>query len=157
MDKKTKKMAISKLRERFGSVRTQTIAKIGSEIRIAAGKFLRQNGFIEINPVIISPLTDPLHHETLNGSIKYLEHTYQLTRSMIFHKHISLLGLEKIFIFSPNVRLEPPRYANTDKHLIEFTQIDVEMRNATREEIMDLAEDMIIQILLHIKDRCCQE
>lgn len=157
MDKKAKDIIISELRARLSSERTRTITKVESEIRISAGKFLRKKGFVEINPVIISPLTDPLHHETSDGSIKYLEHKFQLTRSMIFHKHISLLGLEKIFIFSPNIRLEPPRYSKTAKHLIEFTQIDVEMRNATREEVMDLAEGMVTQILFHVKDRCYQE
>jgi asparaginyl-tRNA synthetase len=155
MDKKH--IEIRELQQRLGSQRTRAIAAVGSEIRICAGTFLRKQGFVEINPVIISPLTDPLHHETLDGSISYLDHRYQLTRSMIFHKHIALLGLEKIFIFSPNIRLEPPRYAVTKKHLIEFTQIDVEIRNGTREDAIDLVENMVIEILNHVRDHCSQE
>jgi asparaginyl-tRNA synthetase len=152
-----KTVMVDDIIKRLRSEKTQSITKVQSEIRICAGQFLRKKGFVEINPVIISPLTDPLRHETLNGSIKYLEHTFQLTRSMIFHKQISLIGLNKIFVFSPNVRLEQPRYAETNKHLIEFTQIDVEIKNATREETMDLVEDMLIEIFCHIKDYCHKE
>jgi len=149
--------AIDDLRIHLDSKKTQHIALISSEIRQSAGIFLRQRGFVELNPVIISPLTDPLHHKTLDGTINYLDHRFFLTRSMIFHKQISLLGLEKIFIFSPNVRLEPPEYAQTGKHLIEFTQIDVEMKNATRDEVMELAEQMFIYVLDYINGQCSGE
>jgi asparaginyl-tRNA synthetase len=155
MDKKY--VAVRELQQRLSSQRTRAIAKVGSEIRMCAGTFLRKQGFVEINPVIISPLTDPLHHGTLDGSISYLNKHYQLTRSMIFHKHIALLGVEKIFIFSPNVRLEPPRYALTKKHLIEFTQIDIEIRNGTRDDAIDLAENMFVEICRHVRDCCFHE
>ncbi len=148
---------VDELRIRLGSERTRLIARISSEIRISAGLFLRKKGFIELNPVIISPLTDPLRHKTLNGSIDYLDSRFYLMRSMIFHKQISLLGLEKIFIFSPNVRLEPADHAETGRHLLEFTQIDIEMKDVGREEVMALAEEMLIYILEHVIRQCAGE
>lgn len=148
---------VERLRTRLSSERTQHIARISSEIRQSAGTFLRQQGFIELNPVIVSLLTDPLHHKTMDGTIHYLDQRLFLTRSMIFHKQICLLGLEKIFIFSPNVRLEPPEYAQTKKHLIEFTQIDIEVKNANRDEVIELAEELFIYVLEHINSECSSE
>ena len=148
---------VSELIGRLGSKRTPNIARIASEIRISAGLSLRKKGFVELNPVIFSPLTDPLHHKTLDGTIQYLDHRFYITRSMIFHKQISLIALEKIFIFSPNVRLEPAEYAKTGRHLLEFTQIDVEMKNASREEVMEIAEQMFVDILTHIRNYCTAE
>ncbi|MEO0136902.1 MAG: asparagine synthetase A [candidate division WOR-3 bacterium] len=139
------------------SSRLRAILRIASEIRFIAGKFLREKGFLEINPVIISPLTDPLRHQVLDASIHYLGMKYQLTKSMIFHKQIALLSVDKIFIFSPNVRLEPPEYSSTGNHLIEFTQIDLEMRNATRETMMELAEEMIVEIISQVVKNCYNE
>ncbi len=49
---------------------------------------------------------------------------------MIFHKHLLVSHFDKIFTFSPNIRIEtPPDKAETGgRHLSEFTQIDVEAR-----------------------------
>jgi asparaginyl-tRNA synthetase len=44
---------------------------------------------------------------------------------------------------APNVRLEPLETATTGRHLVEFHQLDVEVRGASREEILDLAEGLV--------------
>ena len=131
--------------------------RIGSEIRKIMGDFLRKKGFVEIAPVIISPITDPLAHPIFNGEISYYGNKYYLTRSMIFHKQIALLSFEKIFCFSPNIRLEMADKSQTGRHLIEFTQLDLEVRYAGREEVMKLAEEMLVEILKEIKMKCGDE
>ncbi len=76
---------------------------------------------------------------------------------MIFHKQMSLLSLDKLFIFSPNVRLEKPHKKETGRHLAEFTQLDLEIKNASRSEIMDLGERMIKTTIQKIKSERSQE
>ena len=124
--------------ERMKSEVLRRAIKVQSEILQASGGFLRQHGFVEILPVIMSPVTDPLRHATGRAEVEHYGHRYQLTRSMIFHKQIALLTHDRIFAFSPNIRLEPVELADTGRHLVEFTQLDLEMRGATREEVMDL-------------------
>jgi len=126
--------------------------KIGSRIREEIGKFLRARNFIEIPPVVISPVTDPLAHEIVEAKIEYYKNEYYLTTSMIFHKQIALLSFDKIFSFSPNIRLETEDKIRRGRHLIEFTQVDVEMRNAKREDVMKIAEKMIVYVMKKIKD-----
>jgi len=133
------------------------VLKIQSEIRKILGDELRKKGFIEISPVIISPITDPLNHPTAPATIKCYGRKYHLTQSMIFHKQLSLRTLDKIFIFSPNIRLEPLDRKDTGRHLFEFTQLDLEIKNASREDIMKLCEELLVSVIKSVKKNCKKE
>jgi len=133
------------------------VLTIKSEIMRSAGAYLRQQGFIEILPVILSPVTDPLHHETYGGSIDYYGQPYQLTKSMILHKQISLRTVPRIFCFSPNVRMEPAKRASLGRYLAEFVQLDLEVRDATRDRIMEIGEGLFIAIVQSVIDNCTCE
>ncbi len=117
-------------------------------------EFLSKKGFTEILPVIISPFTDPLADYRTRGEFECYGFKYQITKSMIFHKQISVLSLPRIFCFSPNVRIEPREKQKSGKHLIEFVQLDLERKEATREEVMECAEELLLYILENVKDRC---
>ncbi len=129
---------------------------VQSEAVRAMGDFLRSRGFVEILPVILSPVTDPLRHATGRAEVEYYGQRYQLTRSMIFHKQIAVLGHERIFSFSPNVRLEPVELADTGRHLVEFTQLDLEVRGATREDVMALGEELLVYTLSWVQEQCAE-
>ncbi|WP_036224874.1 asparagine synthetase A [Mesoaciditoga lauensis] len=120
------------------------VLEISSELMFLMGKFLRERGFIEILPVIISPITDPLNHSVFDATIDYYDGKYSLTKSMIFHKQLAMRVHPKIFSFSPNIRLETEEKKDSGRHLIEFTQLDLEMREATREDVMALVEEMLV-------------
>jgi len=133
------------------------VLKVKSEIIRTAGVYLREQGFIEILPVILSPITDPLHHETYDGAIDYYGSPYKLTKSMILHKQIALRTVPKIFCFSPNVRMEPAERASYGRYLAEFVQLDLEARDATRDDIMRIGERLFLSILDGVKDHCAEE
>lgn len=132
------------------------ILTIKSEIVRAAAAYLRDGGFVEILPVLLSPITDPLRHETHDATVAYYGTSYRLTKSMIFHKQIALRTVPKIFCFSPNVRLEPADRASAGRYLAEFVQLDLEVRDATRDELIELGEGLVIAVLEAVK-RCCGE
>lgn len=129
------------------------VLEIKSEAVRAAGEFLRTEGFLEILPVLLSPITDPLHHETYGGAIDYYGVPFQLTKSMILHKQIALRTAPRVFCFSPNVRMEPPERAAYGRYLAEFVQLDLEVRDATREEIMALGERLLVHVLRSVVER----
>ena len=135
----------------------KAVLKIQSEIRKILGDELRKKNFKEISPVILSPITDPLNHPTDPANINCYGENYSITQSMIFHKQIALKTVEKIFVFSPNVRLEPSIRNKTGRHLFEFTQLDLEVKDATREQIMELCEDLLIKLIQSIKTECKEE
>jgi len=134
-----------------------TVLQVKSEIVRAAGEYLRKQGFIEILPVILSPVTDPLHHETYNGVVDYYGRPYTLTKSMILHKQIALRTIPRIFAFSPNVRMEPEERAPLRRYLAEFVQLDLEVRDATRDEIMEIGEGLFIAVVKAVRDNCAAE
>jgi len=120
-------------------------------IREYVTDFLRYKGYLEIPPIIISPLTDPLNHPVYDPKIHAYGGDMWITKSMIFHKQIAVQELKKIFIMSPNIRLEKEERSSTGRHLYEFTQIDIEALEKSREDMMDLAEDLIIYTIDRIK------
>jgi len=138
-------------------VRQQSVLKIHSEIRRILANRLRSKDFIEIAPVILSPLTDPLNQPTIPKDVVCYGKRYHLTQSMIFHKQMAMRSLEKIFTFSPNIRIEPLGRKKTGMHLFEFTQLDLEIRNASREYVMDLCEEMLIDVIQTAKKDCKKE
>jgi len=137
--------------------RKAAVLRVGSEAIGAAREFLAGEGFVELLPVIVAPLTDPLRHNTDRAVIEAYGGHWHLTRSMIFHKQAAVAVCERIFSFSPNIRVEPPDWGKTGRHLWEFVQLDLEVRNGTRKELMDLGESLLIYVLERVKERCAAE
>jgi len=133
------------------------VLTIKSEIARSAGEYLRGQQFIEILPVLLSPITDPLHHETYDGEVDFYGVPYQLTKSMIFHKQMALRTLPRIFCFSPNVRMEPAERAGIGRYLAEFVQLDLEKRDASRDDIMDLGEGLVVAVFEAVMASCSKE
>jgi asparaginyl-tRNA synthetase len=78
--------------------------------------------------------------------------TVSTTASMIIHKLIaSSLAYPKLFILSPNIRIEKADRACTGLHVYEFTQLDFEARNATPKDIYRLVEDAIVELVKSLK------
>jgi asparaginyl-tRNA synthetase len=132
-------------------------SKIMSEVIRASSSFLREKGFVEILPVIISLITDPLADPSKGLRLEIYGYPFEITKSMIFHKQISVLSLRKIFTFSPNVRIEPPERKDSGRHLLEFTQLDLEVLKGRREEVMELGEDLLIHVIKSVKEKCKEE
>jgi asparaginyl-tRNA synthetase len=137
--------------------KTRAVLHIQSEIRNVLGQELRKKDFIEISPVIISPITDPLNHPTSPAKITCYGNHYSLTQSMIFHKQLALRTLDKLFTFSPNIRIEPVEKKVTGRHLFEFTQLDLEVKNAKREDVMKLCEEILVAVITSVKKNCTKE
>ena len=133
------------------------VLRIKSEVVRASGEYLRREGFVEILPVLLSPITDPLHHETYGGAVDYYGTSYQLTKSMILHKQIGLCTVPRLFCFSPNVRMEPKERASYGRYLAEFVQLDLEVRDATRDEIMAIGEGLMSSVLTAVVGHCAED
>src|SRR5260370_11766507 len=109
----------------------------------AAGDCPRGWGFTDPLPPIVGPVTDPGARGAKQVDVDYYGHRYKLMTSAILYKQASLTAFDKIFCIAPNVRLEPLETAMTDRHLVEFHQIDVEVAEASRDDIMQLAEHLV--------------
>jgi asparaginyl-tRNA synthetase len=133
----------------IGKVMTYTLKNLTS-------KFV-DSGYQWLLPVALSQSTDPLWPDPGASIEKRIEvdiygKTVRTTASMIIHKLIAAsLAYPKLFILSPNIRIEKPERAKTGKHIYEFTQLDFEARNASSKEVMNLVEDAICSLVASLK------
>jgi asparaginyl-tRNA synthetase len=134
-------------REHLSSPVTRSVLTIQNRMLTAVRDFMRGQGFTELLPPIIGPVTDPGARGAKQADVDYYGHRYKLMTSAILYKQASLTAFDKIFYIAPNIRLEPLETASTSRHLAEFHQIDVEMAGATRGEIMHLAETLVGHVI----------
>ncbi|AEX85349.1 aspartyl/asparaginyl-tRNA synthetase [Marinitoga piezophila KA3] len=126
---------------------------IQSEILKGIRHVLDEKGFVELLPVTVSPITDPLNHPHFEAEFEYYGQKYSVTKSMILHKQVAVLVHKKIYIVSPNVRLETEDKMHSGRHLFDFVQIDMEMLESPREVVFDVMEDAIIHTIKTIKEK----
>lgn len=131
--------------------------KIHTTLRRYLGDFFTREGFLEVPPVIISPMTDPLNHPHYDPVIEYYGMPYSLTKSMIFHKQILVKYFGSVFTFSPNIRLETEEKSETGRHLSEFTQVDVERKDASREDMMQIVERLLPEMFRYVSEKNSEE
>ncbi|MFK0248360.1 asparagine synthetase A [Amycolatopsis azurea] len=136
-------------REHLTSPVTQAALRIQNSITAGTREYLGMNGFVELQPPLIGPVTDPGCRGAKQVDVDYYGHKYKMMTSVILYKQASLLAFDKIFYVAPNVRLEPLETSTTGRHLVEFTQIDVEVARASREDVLDLAQGLLRHVVTY--------
>jgi len=145
----------------------------------AMQQFLADEGLFNLERVQMSPVTDPLAHDVEHTpNINYKGQRYVMTHSMIYSKFLSCHHpkIKGVFVDSPNIRLEieSPDRTQRGKYLIDFSQMDVEVRRnrgidletylkepkkvgkilaEDMEKGMDLFERMIVHALTQIVEK----
>lgn len=142
----------------------------------ALHQFLADERLLNLEKLQLSPLTDPLAHDVESTpAIQYKGQLYVTTHSMIYAKFLACHNprIKGIFVDSPNIRLEieSPDRAQRGKYLIDFSQMDVEIRRnrgidmedylhkqeevkkileEDMDEAMDFFERMVIHAMTHL-------
>jgi asparaginyl-tRNA synthetase len=137
--------------------RKSVVGKVTTSVlNYLSGEFVA-NGFEWLLPVVFSQSTDPLWPDQNASMEKRVEveiygKTVRPTASMIVHKLVACsLVHPKLFVLSPNVRIEKPDRATTGVHAYEFTQLDFEARDATSETIRSLVDTVLCGLMVHLK------
>jgi len=119
-------------------------------------------GFEWSLPVIFSKSTDPLWPDPGASIEKRIEvelydETVRTTLSMIIHKIVACSLLHpKLFVLSPNVRVEKRERKSTGWHIYEFTQLDFEARSASSNDIMKLCETILLGMTENLSANCSE-
>ncbi len=133
----------------IGKVMTQTL-------RCLTSTFV-DSGFQWLLPVALSQSTDPLWPDPGASIEKRIEvdiygKTVRATASMIIHKLIAAsTAYPKLFILSPNIRIEKAERAKTGKHVYEFTQLDFEARDASSKDVFTIVEGALCDLVSSLK------
>ncbi|MDJ0270038.1 MAG: asparagine synthetase A [Aigarchaeota archaeon] len=149
------KPPIQELQTYYKTIRTrrmQLILKVQATTFRGIRDYLDNNGFTELLPPIIGPVTDPGIRGAKQVTIDYYGKEYKVMSSAILYKQMAAASLNKIYFFSPNVRLEPLETATTGRHLVEFVQVDIEEANITYEDAMRTAENLVAHIISYVVD-----
>jgi len=107
------------------------VARIRTALVEGMTAFLVGEGLVNLERVQMSLVTDPLAHEVERlAEIPYRDGTYVATHSMIYAKILACFNphLRGVFVDSPNVRLELPGMQQRGRYLLDFSQLDVELR-----------------------------
>ena len=128
--------------EKWRSERIFHVLRIRTTMVQAMQNFLSGNGLLNLERVSLSPVTDPLAHDIeYSPTIRYKGQPYKTTHSMIYSKFLACTNplLKGVYIDSPNIRLEleSPTGEQRGRYLIDFSQMDVELR---REKFVTLEE-----------------
>jgi len=96
-------------------------------------QFLADQGLINLEKLLMSVITDPLAHDIEHTpEISYKGNSYVTTHSMIYSKFLACSNpkIKGVFVDSPNIRLEleSPNHQQRGRYLIDFSQIDVEIK-----------------------------
>ena len=119
-------------------------------------------GFEWSLPVIFSKCTDPLWPDPGASIEKRIEvelydEKVRTTLSMIIHKIVACsLLYPKLFILSPNVRVEKRERKSSGWHIYEFTQLDFEARGASSKDIMQLCETVLRGMMENLNANCSE-
>jgi asparaginyl-tRNA synthetase len=139
--------------------RESTRLRLGllSDVLLETTRFFHEEGFVQLLPVMLGRSTDPLGPDPGSSVLKtaeidYLGQRFYLMNSMILHKQIAVRDVGKIWILSPNVRLERRERASSGKHLFEFTQADFEIPDARSAEVRALMERYFVRLADAMRD-----
>lgn len=138
-------------------LRRKTITRIMTyTLNHLTNQFVK-DGFEWLEPVIFSPSTDPLWPDPGASIEKRIEieiygEKVRATLSMIVHKMVACsLAYPRLFILSPNIRVEKRERSKTGIHLYEFRQLDFEIRYATSKEVMRFVEKKLYELITNLK------
>ena len=134
------------------SSRTTAILKIRHTIIRACRNFFDEREFVLIDTPILSPGagedTQTLFKVDYFGDETYLTQTGQL------YLESACMALGKVYCFGPTFRAEKSK---TRRHLTEFWMLEPEVAFAELDDVIQLAEDMIVAVLGAVLKTCRAE
>jgi asparaginyl-tRNA synthetase len=135
----------------------QRVLRIQAALGGAIREYLNGQGFTELLPPIIGPVTDPGIRGAKQATIDFYGREYKVMSSAILYKQMMAAALGRVYFFSPNIRLEPLETARTGRHLVEFVQVDVEEAGATYEDAMRRSEALVAHVCDVAKTRLADD
>jgi len=131
------------------SERQQAILRVRHEIINAVRDFLNGRGFILADTPIFTPAACE-GTTTLFPAQYFEEQTAYLTQSGQLYNEANAMALGRVYCFGPTFRAEKSK---TRRHLTEFWMVEPEMAYADLNDVMDLAEDLVVSLVARVLDK----
>jgi asparaginyl-tRNA synthetase len=133
--------------------RQQAILRIRHEIINAVRDFFNERGFILADTPIFTPAACE-GTTTLFPAQYFEEQTAYLTQSGQLYNEANAMALGRVYCFGPTFRAEKSK---TRRHLTEFWMVEPEMAYANLDDVMNLAEDLVVSVVGRVLERRARE
>jgi len=131
------------------SARQQAILRVRHEVINAVRDFFNERGFILADTPIFTP--SACEGTTTLFPVQYFEgETAYLTQSGQLYNEADAMALGRVYCFGPTFRAEKSK---TRRHLTEFWMVEPEMAWATLDDVMDLAEGLVVSVVGRVLER----
>ena len=131
------------------SQRQQSILRVRHEVINAVRDFFNARGFILADTPIFTPAA--CEGTTTLFPVQYFEDTTAyLTQSGQLYNEANAMALGRVYAFGPTFRAEKSK---TRRHLTEFWMVEPEMAYATLDDVMELAEALVVYVVGRTLDK----
>ena len=135
------------------SQRQHAILRIRHEIVSAVRDFFNDRDFILADTPIFTPAA--CEGTTTLFPVQYFEDTTAyLTQSGQLYNEANAMALGRVYCFGPTFRAEKSK---TRRHLTEFWMVEPEVAYATLDDVIELAEGLVVAVVGRVLDRRRQE
>lgn len=131
------------------SQRQQSILRVRHEVINAVRDFFNDRGFVLADTPIFTPAA--CEGTTTLFPVQYFDdETAYLTQSGQLYNEANAMALGRVYCFGPTFRAEKSK---TRRHLTEFWMVEPEMAYATLDDVMDLAEGLVVSVVQRVLER----
>ena len=131
------------------SPRQQAILRVRHEVINAVRDFFNERGFVLADTPIFTPAA--CEGTTTLFPVQYFDNeTAYLTQSGQLYNEANAMALGRVYCFGPTFRAEKSK---TRRHLTEFWMVEPEMAYATLDDVMDLAEALVVFVVQRVLER----
>lgn len=131
------------------SRKQHAVMKIRDEIIRATYEFFHMNGFIKIDPPILTGSSPEGTSELFHT--KYFDEDAYLSQSGQLYMEAAAMALGKVFSFGPTFRAEKSK---TRRHLIEFWMIEPEMAFVEHAQSLEVQEQFVAHVVQSVLQNC---
>ena len=133
--------------------RQQSILRVRHEIINAVREYLNSRGFILADTPIFTPAACE-GTTTLFPAQYFEDQTAYLTQSGQLYNEANAMALGRVYCFGPTFRAEKSK---TRRHLTEFWMVEPEMAYADLDDVMNLAEDLVVSVIVRVLETRTRE
>src|SRR4030095_10262333 len=131
------------------SERQQAILRVRHEVINAVRDFFNSRGFILADTPIFTPAACE-GTTTLFPAQYFEDQTAYLTQSGQLYNEANAMALGRVYCFGPTFRAEKSK---TRRHLTEFWMVEPEMAYADLNDVMELAEDLVVSVVQRVLEK----
>jgi asparaginyl-tRNA synthetase len=131
------------------SKKQHAVMKIRNEVIRATYQFFNENGFVKVDPPILTGSAPEGTTELFQT--KYFDEDAYLSQSGQLYMEAAAMALGKVFSFGPTFRAEKSK---TRRHLIEFWMIEPEMAFYEFEDNLKVQEEYVSFVVQSVLENC---